>query len=179
MDSIRARQADYREKNREAIRARSRRYHTENREHVRKLARDYRDRRIEWFRDREQRWREANPEKIKAYQQSERGQAIRRKNRRAHYRRDPVYYKWKALERYGKKRGAKGKATRKQIEARWAMFGGRCWLCGGVATATDHVQPLAKGGSNWPANLRPVCGPCNSRKQDLWPYAKVVACFGG
>jgi 5-methylcytosine-specific restriction endonuclease McrA len=21
----------------------------------------------------------------------------------------------------------------------------------------DHVKPLAQGGSNWPANLRPIC----------------------
>jgi HNH endonuclease len=44
------------------------------------------------------------------------------------------------------------------------MWGGRCWMCGGQATATDHVKALVCGGSNWPANLRPICQPCNSRK---------------
>ena len=37
-------------------------------------------------------------------------------------------------------------------------------MCGTEATAIDHVKPIARGGSNWPANLRPACTPCNSRK---------------
>lgn len=55
------------------------------------------------------------------------------------------------------------------LAARWAMWGGKCWMCGTFATATDHVKPLCKGGSNWPANLRPACKPCNSRKGRRWP----------
>jgi 5-methylcytosine-specific restriction endonuclease McrA len=59
--------------------------------------------------------------------------------------------------------------TTAMICARWEMFGGRCYLCGNVAEATDHVKPLARGGAHWPCNLRPICKSCNSRKNDTWP----------
>jgi len=41
---------------------------------------------------------------------------------------------------------------------------GPCYLCGGTAEALDHVVPLARGGSNLPDNLKPICRHCNSRK---------------
>jgi 5-methylcytosine-specific restriction endonuclease McrA len=44
------------------------------------------------------------------------------------------------------------------------MWGNKCWVCGEKATATDHVKSLFRGGSHWPANLRPICKPCNSKK---------------
>lgn len=54
--------------------------------------------------------------------------------------------------------------TAQHIKWRWEMWGSRCWMCGDVATASDHVIALARGGSHWPANLRPICKSCNSRK---------------
>ena len=50
------------------------------------------------------------------------------------------------------------------VAARWDYYGGRCYLCGGLAESTDHVIPLALGGLHIPANLRPACIPCNSSK---------------
>jgi hypothetical protein len=64
---------------------------------------------------------------------------------------------------------ASGIATAQQIAARVAYYGGLCWICREPYEAIDHVKPLAKGGSNWPANLRPACRPCNSRKGARWP----------
>jgi 5-methylcytosine-specific restriction endonuclease McrA len=62
---------------------------------------------------------------------------------------------------------APGVATPDQIAARVAMWGGTCWMCRmAPGTAIDHVIPLSRGGTNWPANLRPACQPCNSRKHD-------------
>lgn len=60
--------------------------------------------------------------------------------------------------------------TQAQQDARWAMWGGRCWICG-VADATeeDHVKPLSAGGWHCLANLRPACKPCNASKQGAWP----------
>jgi 5-methylcytosine-specific restriction endonuclease McrA len=52
--------------------------------------------------------------------------------------------------------------------ARSALFGNQCWICRTVATARDHVKPISKGGPNLLANVRPICGPCNSAKHDLW-----------
>ena len=59
---------------------------------------------------------------------------------------------------------APGTTSSAQIQGRMAFFGWRCWLCGGEADSVDHVIPVACGGSNWPANLRPACRDCNSRK---------------
>lgn len=54
--------------------------------------------------------------------------------------------------------------TRKDAEARWSFFGGRCWMCRGIADSWDHVIPLAGGGWHVLSNLRPACRSCNSRK---------------
>ncbi|MGX7727586.1 HNH endonuclease [Rhodococcus sp. 5G237] len=38
----------------------------------------------------------------------------------------------------------------------------------------DHVKPINKGGPHMLANLRPACGPCNSRKRDQWPFTNEI-----
>jgi hypothetical protein len=68
-----------------------------------------------------------------------------------------------------RERMAQGIATAQQIAARVAYYGGLCWMCREPYAAIDHVKPLSKGGSNWPANLRPACWSCNSRKGARWP----------
>jgi 5-methylcytosine-specific restriction endonuclease McrA len=65
---------------------------------------------------------------------------------------------------------AAGLCSIRQATARWDLWGGLCWLCGKEANGLDHVKPLAKGGSNWPANIRPACGSCNSSKGASWPF---------
>ncbi|NAE18264.1 hypothetical protein GUJ16_13385 [Enterococcus hirae] len=48
-------------------------------------------------------------------------------------------------------------------------------MCGHPASEIDHVKPLSRGGSAWPANLRPACRTCNSKKRARWPYPLEVA----
>ena len=52
-----------------------------------------------------------------------------------------------------------------------ATYGNRCHLqlpgCEGRATTKDHIVPVAAGGTDHIGNLRPACGPCNSRRADL------------
>lgn len=76
-----------------------------------------------------------------------------------------------ALEtvRNARKAGAAGSATPGQIAARVAYYDGKCWMCGAPWQQIDHVKPVAKGGPNWPANLRPACAPCNRSKGSRWP----------
>lgn len=85
-----------------------------------------------------------------------------------------VRFRTYGAKRKAHKLAAEGHATPEQVAARWAYYGGRCWMCGGIATSIDHVKPLAKGGSNWPANLRPACRPCNSAKKHTWPWPKAA-----
>lgn len=70
------------------------------------------------------------------------------------------------------KLGAAGDATAQDRRQRWDYYGGQCWICGGAAATTDHVVALTRGGCNWPANLRPACKSCNSRKgtKDWRPF---------
>lgn len=69
-----------------------------------------------------------------------------------------------------RKRNAPGKCSKIQLEARIRFYGGKCWMCAGEADTIDHVKPIVKGGSNWPANIRPACRSCNSKKKALWPF---------
>lgn len=131
----------WREANIERVRVRGREWHKANadRRHAMWSAwyRANRQARLESIR----RWQEENPERRRAI--SLRGGQARRARQ---------YH-------------APGSCTAEALAARWAMWGGRCYMCGAEATSTDHVIPLARGGTHWPANLRPACGLCNSRKR--------------
>jgi 5-methylcytosine-specific restriction endonuclease McrA len=81
------------------------------------------------------------------------------------------------FNRKASKLEALGISSDSQILNRIEVFGSRCWVCGNDwvsgrnRNAIDHVKPLNSGGSNWPANLRPICKSCNSRKNKKWPIA--------
>lgn len=109
----------------------------------------------------------ADPETHRArvrqsYSRRDRDAYNRKKREWARAARDLVYAK--EVRRHSRQFNAPGYSTADDIAARWEMWGGQCWMCGRVATETDHVIPISRGGSNWPANLRPACKPCNSRK---------------
>lgn len=57
-----------------------------------------------------------------------------------------------------------------QSKKRWRqllkMLGDACLKCGAKPITRDHIVPIARGGLNHPANLQPLCGPCNRRKSD-------------
>lgn len=142
----------------------------------------------ERHRESARRWRqsEAGREWWRTY---ERDKAVKSRSDRAYYEanRDKVRAQnraWyeanrevhRAANRIAKarRRGAPGRATAEQIATRVAFYGGRCWMCGAPWAHIDHVKPLVRGGSNWPANLRPACGPCNLSKRSTWPYSAVI-----
>lgn len=39
-----------------------------------------------------------------------------------------------------------------------------CQTCGNYATHIDHIQPISRGGTNHPSNLRALCAHCNQSK---------------
>ena len=82
------------------------------------------------------RWRTRNPDRIRAKR---------------------LRYEWSY-------RKAHGHASASEISARVAYFGGVCSYCGDKYLHIDHAIPLSRGGTNWPANLRPACDSCNLRK---------------
>lgn len=143
------------QRNQEARTERRRAQYAANRAERRVKANAYEATRREYHRTRGRRYYETNKadirERQRAYLQTEVG-------RLGHVARRHV--------RRAREQAAPGRATVAQILGRIAMFGGRCWICGGSADTLDHVIALARGGANWPANLRPACKPCNSRKRD-------------
>lgn len=174
---------EYRDDHREELAECQRRYYTANRERILGRVKARREAKPEVDRE----WREANKEHLAAYAR-ERYLADSDKWReyaRQYRTTNPDYLQqWRDahpgaaraqwIRRRAVKRQAEGVATVAGIAARWAMYGDKCWICGGVATATDHVKPLAKGGSNWPSNLRPICLTCNSSKGATWPLRRAA-----
>jgi 5-methylcytosine-specific restriction endonuclease McrA len=77
------------------------------------------------------------------------------------------------LRRYGYQAAFGGVVvdfTATQKAERFALWGGRCWMCGiETASEEDHVKPISKGGSHCLSNLRPICKSCNASKGGRWP----------
>jgi len=115
-------------------------------------------------------WKKRNPDRVKAY--SARYYADNKEEMRAKFKAymTPERNSYYLRLRRDRKRGAKGRCTFVQLQARIDYYGGLCWICKAPMEAIDHVKPLAKGGTEWPANLRSICTSCNSVKRDIWPY---------
>lgn len=73
---------------------------------------------------------------------------------------------------------ARGSSTRRGYDSRWRRMSERirrarplCEIrlpgCTFLATATDHIEPLADGGANTWANARPACTSCNNARRFL------------
>lgn len=150
--------------NRESIRARQREYRRTSskfKAYEREYKKAHQAQQTEWQRTSATRraWLEENREHV-LQQLAERSQTWRVENRA----------RYNAKNRAGnhlrraRLRGAPGRFTAEQAQARIDYFGGLCWVCGGPGDTLDHVIPLARGGSNWPSNLRPACQSCNSRR---------------
>lgn len=184
-DEVLARGAAYRRSHREQIAAWkkahrpspdvARQHYAANRERLLAQAKRRRELDPEKFRARDAandlRRRDAKRAYNKAYRAAHAAEIL---ERNAKYAADhPDWYlaqkRASGQRRQANKRGASGDATPTQIAARVALWGGKCWMCGAAYEHIDHVKPLAKGGSNWPANLRPACAHCNSSKRDSWP----------
>jgi 5-methylcytosine-specific restriction endonuclease McrA len=149
--------------------ARAAAYRAENIEQVRAIERG----------SKAKRWNEDSRFLVRqrAYNRTHREQI--RKTQTARYARDPERFRkamreWRAAHPEAcwiqdtRKRlvraKATGHATEQQVRDRMAVWGFRCWACSAPMESVDHVIPLSRGGTNWPANLRPCCLSCNSSK---------------
>jgi 5-methylcytosine-specific restriction endonuclease McrA len=138
--------------NREAVREKSRRHRENNLEKELKRCAKWRAENAERHREMCLKWRRENPEKARAAT--------------ARWVRENPH---KVSANHGKRRAAmhaaEGHHTADDITRITAAQGGKCACCRERRKLTlDHITPLAKGGSNWPANLQMLCKSCNSAK---------------
>lgn len=96
-------------------------------------------------------------------------------------RRFPEKARAKTHKRLALKAQAPGAYTDADIKKLYESQQGKCAYCGcDISWAVkrqvhiDHVQPLSKGGSNWPDNLALACMRCNCSKAD-WTLEEWTA----
>jgi 5-methylcytosine-specific restriction endonuclease McrA len=122
------------------------------------------------------RYRAANPEHIRATQDQYRARPENRATARTRAQTFRLANPERRAEYERRRRAAKtavviGFVTADRLAAKVAYWANRCWICFGEWDQFDHVKPLSKGGAHILANLRPVCGDCNRRKSNKWPFA--------
>ena len=181
----------YWDRTREERNSKQKEYRDAHREELRARGRAFRQRHLSRMRDKGRAYYQSNKERVKAQKRAwyQRNKAellgrnrekhaenpeIRRKKMRLAYARNPRPHIERVRARRARVRGAQGFATPVQIAGRVAFWGHKCWMCGGPFECIDHVKPLARGGTNWPANLRPACTACNTAKRDAWPLSEIT-----
>jgi len=146
----RQRRLDYYANRKEEL-ARARERYAQDPEYFRRKTREWRRRNVDTVRESRRLERISDPQRFREYE-------------RRYAQKYPEKFRAKAQKRRALEAGADGTHTAEQVLARGVLFGSRCWMCGGSYEHDDHVIPLSGGGTNWPANLRPTCGPCNTGK---------------
>lgn len=135
-------------------------HYESNKEHKKALAREYRANNLQSVKVSQslgyQRHRAKRVAKIKEWQA----------NNREKY---DEHVRHGTLNRIARKRGAEGQYTVDDVHA---LGNRQSWVCNNpfcmcdirAAYDVDHIVPLSRGGSNWPANLQLLCPSCNKRK---------------
>ena len=82
-------------------------------------------------------------------------------------KRNPLKWGEVMHRRRSKEAGASGDHTAAEWNSILEACDHSCLRCGSKERIEkDHIQPLARGGSNSKENLQPLCRSCNSSKQD-------------
>lgn len=149
------RHREYYHNNKPAIQA----YRAEKAEHI-----------AAWKRE----WRKKNADKVKQHksESQKRNRASANERVRRHAKRHPDKVReWTRIGQH-RRRKAPGKFTQSDIALLMKGQGGNCWWCGKPLNGNYHIDhriPLARGGTNDPANLCLTCPPCNQSKNAKLP----------
>lgn len=158
-DAVKAAAKEYRERNAEDVRRRDReRYEADKEKYQARIAAYYSKNRERLLQSSRERRNLLDKDMERAYKRAYRSsnKVLRRE--------------WDHRRRVRERNSMVVPLTRTMIAAKVAYWGGKCWVCRVPYEAIDHVKPIAKGGPHILANLRPICGPCNSKKHSIWPY---------
>jgi 5-methylcytosine-specific restriction endonuclease McrA len=157
----------YHKENKEKEAERHRKYHEENKEKEAERQRKYRKENKEKVLERQRKHYEENKEKVlerhRKYHKENKEKVLERK--RKWQKENPEKCAESTRKRRARKVNAAGSHTAEQVKARFDYYGNKCIYCGSDENLeVEHRIPLARGGSDWPANLAPACGPCNRSK---------------
>lgn len=105
--------------------------------------------------------------------------ARRQESRTKRYREDAEFREKRKREgrhsaktRKARLRGSEGSYSLREWEDLCEKYNYTCLRCGAsgsdVCLTIDHVIPVSKGGSNTIDNLQPLCGSCNSKKNNKY-----------
>lgn len=123
-------------------------------------------------RELQKQYRASNPEKIRAW-----GKAS------YHRRKWDIAFKRKRHIATKTRRVATGHCPAATWLQRVKFYGWCCAYCSIRLTpktvTVDHVIPLSRGGTNWPANLVPSCAHCNKVKHNKRQLPVWLASSGG
>jgi Restriction endonuclease len=133
---------------------------------------EYHQNHKEEFRERNRNWRLNNKEKadewMLAYRAENKDKVSEwnRRYRAAHPEKVQEY----THNRYARKKSNGGNVTAEQWEMLKQEYNYTCLQCGQqepeIKLTMDHVLPLKLGGKHEIENIQPLCGNCNSSKQD-------------
>lgn len=140
--------------NRERHLATSRAWKEANRDRNTEISLAWKNENPEYFREYSRAWRAANPEKF-------------HENLRAWRESNPDKFLMYNRNRRARKKGAEGFHTTEDVAKIRAEQIDKCVYCRIDLKGKgqlDHIEPLSKGGSNWPSNLQFLCRPCNQSK---------------
>jgi CRISPR/Cas system Type II protein with McrA/HNH and RuvC-like nuclease domain len=156
----------------------SRRWKKANHKKVKEYRRKYYIANSKQEKECSQKQREVNPEKVKEWNLNWRKANPEKANEASRRWRENNHEKRAAYQRNreARKMQADGTHTDADIQKLFAQQGGRCNACGKKLIRynkkqyhVDHIEPLSRGGSNWPGNLQLLCPFCNLSKGDKDP----------
>jgi 5-methylcytosine-specific restriction endonuclease McrA len=139
-------------KNAEEKKAKAREYYAANKDAAKERMKAYAKKNLESCSERKQKWAEENREAV-------------RRQKREWAARNPEKVRALNVIKRGRRKNAAGSFTSEQWIARLEYHENCCYYCGASGKMEiEHRIPLSRGGTNWPSNLVPACGPCNRRK---------------
>ena len=153
-DHVRALKRANNRKHRDRIKKHDAEYYAANREEILRKKKEY----------------HARPEIKQQYKEYQKRTGASKK----WHERNPERRRASWVKRRATEREAKGEFTAEELRLRFDYHGNKCIYCGCTENLTvEHMIPLNKGGTNWPANLAPACGSCNSGKRDssFWEFS--------